>query len=135
MNERQQRNMVQSIDGRVVNAGRKRGMLMVYVHGCCCGLIDRGFAPVPTDLYHNEWEQRKLRSKVHLNQGGCLGPCTLANVAMLVLDGWPYWFHSLNEDRLIVALYDYIDMLVAAGETVAPPAMLAPHVFNGFAWD
>jgi cobaltochelatase CobN len=130
-----QRNMVQRLDGRMVNAGRKRGMLMVCVHGCCCGLTERGFAPVPTDLYHNEWERRKLRNKVHLNQGGCLGPCPLANVAMLVLDGRPYWFHSLNEKRLIVALYDYIESLLAAGAHVVAPALLAPHVFNGFAWD
>lgn len=127
--------MVHRLDGRMVNAGRKRGMLMVCVHGCCCGITERGFAPVPSDLYHQEWERRKLRNKVHLNQGGCLGPCTLANVAMLMLDGRPYWFHSLNEERLIIALYDYIDLLLAAETHVAPPAILVSHLFNGFAWD
>jgi cobaltochelatase CobN len=127
--------MVQRLDGRMVNAGRKRGMLMVCATGCCCGIVERGFAPVPTDLHHNEWERRKLRNKVHLNQGGCLGPCPLANVAMLVLDGRPYWFHSLNDETLIVALYDYIDALLAAERHIAPPPLLAPHLFNGFAWD
>src|SRR6185436_15590671 len=135
MNERQQRNMVQRVDGRMVNAGRKRGMLMVCATGCCCGLTERGFAPVPRDLYHNEWERRRLRNKVHLNQGGCLGPCPLANVAMLLLDGRPYWFHSLNDEALIVALFDYIDALLSAERHVAPPPLLAPHLFNGFAWD
>src|SRR6185436_6726787 len=135
MNERQQRNMVQRVDGRMVNAGRKRGMLMVCATGCCCGLTERGFAPVPRDLYHNEWERRRLRNKVHLNQGGCLGPCPLANVAMLLLDGRPYWFHSLNDEALIVALFDYIDALLAAERHIAPPPLLAPHLFNGFAWD
>lgn len=135
MNERPERNMVQRLDGRLVNAGRKRGMLMVCVHGCCCGLTERGFAPVSQELYHSEWERRKLRNKVHLNQGGCLGPCTLANVAMLMLDGRPYWFHSLNDDALVVALYDYIDALLADGPHAAPPAALVPHIFNGFAWD
>ena len=50
--------MVQRVDGRMVNAGQRRGMLMVCATGCCCGLTDRGFAPVPRDLYHNEWERR-----------------------------------------------------------------------------
>ncbi len=127
--------MVQRVDGRMVNAGARRGMLLVCATGCCCGHTDRGFAPVFRELYHAEWERRKLRNRVHLNQGGCLGPCPLANVAMLLIDGRPYWFHSLNDEALIVALYDYIDTLLAAQRHVAPPAALVPHLFNGFAWD
>ncbi len=133
--ERQVRNMVQRIDGRMVNAGTRRGMLSVCATGCCCGRTERGFAPVPTDLYHDEWERRKLRNKVHLNQGGCLGPCPLANVTLLMLDGRPYWFHSLNDEALIVALYDYIERLLAVDDHVVPPSVLAPHIFNGFSWD
>lgn len=132
--EIRQRNMVERLDGRMVNAGRLRGMLLVCVNGCCCGLTDRGFAPVPTDLYHTEWERRKLRNRIHLNQSGCLGPCVLANVAMLMVDGRPYWFHSINADAIIIAIYDYIERLLADSD--APlPAILQPHLFNGFAWD
>ncbi|MFL5807021.1 MAG: cobaltochelatase subunit CobN [Roseiflexaceae bacterium] len=135
MQERHQRNMVQRLDGRMVNAGMRRGMLFVCATGCCCGHTDRGYAPVSTDLYHQEWERRRLRNKIHLNQGGCLGPCPLANVAMLLLDGRPIWFHSLNDDTLIVALYDYIEALLTAERALPPPEILAPHMFNGFAWD
>jgi len=135
MAEQLQRNMVQRLDGRMVNAGRKRGMLTVCATGCCCGHTERGYAPVWPDLYHNEWERRKLRNRVHLNMGGCLGPCPLANVAMLLFDGKPIWFHSLNDQALIGALYDYIETMVEADRYLPPPPMLAPHVFNGFAWD
>jgi len=135
MSERLQRNMVQRIDGRMVNAGRKRGMLFVCATGCCCGHTERGFAPVPTELYHQEWERRRLRNKVHLNQGGCLGPCPLANVVLLLFDGRPTWFHSLNDEALIVALYDYVEALLTNERLLPPPEMLAAHVFNGFAWD
>ena len=114
MHERLQRNMVQRIDGRMVNAGMKRGMLFVCATGCCCGHTDRGYAPVPTDLYHQEWERRRLRNKVHLNQGGCLGPCPLANVSMLLLDRRPFWFHSLNDETLIVAYLPKQKILVQA---------------------
>jgi len=134
MAERHQRNMVQRSDGRLVNAGRKRGMLMVCATGCCCGHTDRGFAPVPHDLYHDEWERRKLRNRIHLNMGGCLGPCPLANVAMLLFDGRPIWFHSVNDEALIRAIYDYIEAMVEADRYLPPPAALTPHVFNGFAW-
>jgi cobaltochelatase CobN len=133
--ERLKRNMVQRSDGRMVNAGMKRGMLFVCATGCCCGITERGYQPVPTELYHHEWERRKLRNKVHLNQGGCLGPCPLANVAMFLVDGRPYWFHSLDDGPLIMALYDYLEALLAANHHLPPPPMLAPHMFNGFAWD
>ncbi|MCG8348444.1 MAG: cobaltochelatase subunit CobN [Chloroflexales bacterium] len=135
MDEGLKRNMVQRLDGRMVNAGRKRGMLLVCATGCCCGHTERGHAPVWTDLYHTEWERRKLRNQVHLNMGGCLGPCPLSNVALLILDGRPIWFHSLNETDLIVAIYDYIEALLGATRPLPPPDILAPHIFNGFAWD
>jgi cobaltochelatase CobN len=135
MNERLQRNMVERLDGRRVNAGLKRGMLFVCATGCCCGHTDRGYAPVWPELYHEEWERRRLRNSVHLNMGGCLGPCPLANVTMLLFDGRPIWFHSLNEQRLIVELYDYIEAMLAADALLPAPASLKPHIFNGFAWD
>jgi cobaltochelatase CobN len=131
--ETRPRNMVQRIDGRLVNAGRLRGMLIVCATGCCCGHTERGFAPVPQDLYHQEWERRKLRNKIHLNQGGCLGPCVLANVVTLLLDGRPYWFHSVNDEAIILAIYDFAEALLANAS--APiPAILQPHLFNGFGW-
>lgn len=132
--EIRQRNMVQRLDGRLVNAGRLRGMLIICINGCCCGHTGRGFAPVHADLYHHEWERRKLRNKIHLNQGGCLGPCVLANVVTLLIDGRPYWFHSVNDEAIICAIYDYIEALLV-DETVPAPAILHPHLFNGFAWD
>lgn len=135
MAEQIKRNMVQRLDGRMVNAGARRGMLIVCATGCCCGHTERGFAPVPTDLYHTEWERRRLRNRVHLSQGGCLGPCPLANVALILFDGRPYWFHSLNDPALIPILYDFIEELLVAERPPAPPPALRPHLFNAFAWD
>ncbi|KPL90647.1 cobaltochelatase subunit CobN [Herpetosiphon geysericola] len=135
MTERLQRNMVERIDGRMVNAGYKRGMLFICAHGCCCGITERGFAPVWPEIHQHEWESRKLRNLVHLNMGGCLGPCPLANVAMLMFDGQPIWFHSLNQPELVVALYDYIEAMIQADQVLPAPAKLKPHVFNGFKWD
>ncbi|MCK6627428.1 MAG: cobaltochelatase subunit CobN [Anaerolineae bacterium] len=132
---RRERNYVVRPDGKPINVPRNRGQLFVCETGCCCGHTERGFAPVPHDLYYTEWEKRKLRNKVHLNHAGCLGPCALANVAMLLFDGRPVWFHSLNAERLILAIFDYIEAMLAADRYLPPPPVMAPHVFNGFAWD
>jgi len=67
--------------------------------------VNRGFAPVPTELYHNEWERRKLRTKVHLSLGGCLGPCALANVALLLYAGREVWFHSIATEAQVLSTW------------------------------
>jgi cobaltochelatase CobN len=132
---RRERNYVVRPDGKPINVPRNRGQLFVCENGCCCGHTERGFAPVPHDLYYSEWERRKLRNRVHLNHAGCLGPCALANVALLLFDGRPIWFHSVNSDRLILAIFDYIEAMLTADRYLPPPPTLARHVFNGFAWD
>ncbi|GAC1500126.1 MAG: cobaltochelatase subunit CobN [Ktedonobacteraceae bacterium] len=129
------RNMVLRPDGKLVNVARKQGHLFVCSTGCCCGHTERKFAAVPTDLYHNEWERRKLRNKVHLTMGGCLGPCPLANVTMLIFDTHNIWFHSINSENQVLALYDYIEHMLAANSYLPPPAELAVYTFTSFVWD
>jgi len=87
---------------------------------------------VPTQLYHDEWERRRLREIVHLTIGGCLGPCVLANVVLLLFDGRARWFHSINADALVLALYDYIDAMLKADACLPPPLALAHCQFSGF---
>src|SRR5918999_5442454 len=106
------RNIVHRQDGRPVNVARSRGQLFVCAENCCCGRTEDGFAPVPVALYHAEWERRRLRNIVHLTIGGCLGPCALANVALLLFDGQALWFHSMNSDAAVLALYDYIEAML-----------------------
>jgi len=96
--------------------------------------VDRGFAPVPAELYHNEWEHRRLRTKVHLSIGGCLGPCALANVVLLLYGGREVWFHSVATEAQVLAIYDYIEALVASETFVTPPPALSPNVFSVFNW-
>ena len=72
---------------------------------------------MPRELYHQEWERRRLRNRVHLIVGGCLGPCALANVVMVPLDGHQVWFHSMSTEAQVIALYDWIEALVGARAT------------------
>jgi nitrile hydratase accessory protein len=128
------RNLVIRPDGRLVNVARPRGQLFVCHNNCCCGRVEDGFAPVPADLYHEEWERRRLRNIVHLTIGGCLGPCALANVVLLLFDGQALWFHSVNHPWMVYALYDYIEAMLDADRVLPPPRVLAPYWFTASAW-
>jgi nitrile hydratase accessory protein len=128
------RNIVVRSDGRPVNVARPRGQLFVCATGCCCGRTEDGFPAVPAELYHTEWERRRLRNVVHLTIGGCLGPCALANVILLLLDGEALWFHGIDTPPLVLALYDYIEAMLAAGRPLPPPAPLVPLQFTASAW-
>ena len=128
------RNLVSRPDGVLVNVARMRGTLFVCESGCCCGRTEDGFAPVPTELYHNEWERRKFRNIVHLSVGGCLGPCALANVALLLFDGQALWFHSINSETLVLSLYDYIESMLDANGYLPVPAPLADLQFTASQW-
>ena len=128
------RNIVVRPDGRRVNVARFRGQLFVCASGCCCGRVEDGFAAVPAETFHREWERRRLRNVVHLTIGGCLGPCALANVVLLLFDGQAQWFHSINSDTLALALYDHLDRMLEADGSLPSPSVLAPYSFTGSAW-
>jgi cobaltochelatase CobN len=132
--KRRQRNTVIRPDGKKVNVVPKTGHLFVCADACCCGRVEDGNPPVPREALQREWEGRRVRNDVHLTIGGCLGPCDLANVAMLLFDGRSIWLHSFSTEEQVIALYDYVDAMLAAGSYLEPPPELAPFVFNGFDW-
>src|SRR5262245_64628046 len=128
------RNIVVRPDGRPVNVARMRGQLFVCGSGCCCGRVEDGFAPVPAEVFHAEWERRRLRNVVHLTIGGCLGPCALANVVLLMFDGQAQWFHSVDTDDQVLALYDHVDAMLKADGWLPVPPGLAAYQFTASAW-
>jgi nitrile hydratase accessory protein len=130
----EQRNIVWRSDGEAINVFRRPGQLFVCATGCCCGHTERGHFPVPVDLYHQEWARRKIRHKVHLSLGGCLGPCALSNVALLLYGGEQIWFHSIETDEHVRAIFDYIESMVRDSSFLPPPEALRDRVFDVFDW-
>jgi len=128
------RNIVLRPDGRPVNVARPRGHLFVCESGCCCGRTADGFPPVPARAFHLEWERRRLRNQVHLTIGGCLGPCALANVVLLLFDGQAQWFHSVTGDAMAHAIWDHVERMLEADRCLPPPPPLASHHFTGSRW-
>jgi len=128
------RQRVTRADGKAINLVQRRGHLSYCYNACCCGRTDRGYSAVPVDLYKSEWLRRKLRNVVHMTKGGCLGPCTLANVVTLLFDGHSVWFHSINSDWQVTAIFDYIEGMVVADRFQIPPAELNEYVFQFYTW-
>src|SRR5690242_18202650 len=118
------REKVRRPNGKMIQVVAKRGQLFVCALGCCCGRIDEGFAPVPVELYQAEWERRRLRNTLHLTLTACLGQCALANVVLLILDGQATWFHSIESEAQVLALYDSIEAALAASSFLPFPPLL-----------
>lgn len=114
---------------------RLQGQLFVCSRAngnCCCGWTEKGRAPVNVALYEAEWENRKLRSRLHLSFTGCLGVCTVGNNAMLLILGRSIWLKDLNDDAFIPAIFDYAEAMLQAERVLSPPAVLKDHVYERY---
>jgi cobaltochelatase CobN len=110
------------------------GQLLVC-KGCCCGNVERGKPAVPTERFKHEWKARGLRLRVHLTIGGCLGPCAVANVVLVIYQSSTVWFHSINSDADVTRIYDYLESLLASGRFSLPDGALAEEVFQRYSSD
>jgi len=99
---------------------------------CCCGWAEKGRMPFDNALWSDEWERRKLRSRVHLTFSGCLGPCAVGNNALLQLHDRSIWFKDLNDPSLAPRVFDYIEEMLASGSVLPVPGALAGHVYERY---
>ena len=100
--------------------------------GCCCGRTDRNLPAVPVDRIKAVWKAEKLNKGVQLTISGCLGPCDLPNVAVIVTPREITWYGLLDGDAHYDALINWARDCLAAGAAVPPPEMLAAHRFERF---
>ena len=126
------RNQVKRTDGKIIQVVPKHGHLFVCSSGCCCGHTEKGIAPVPIDLYQAEWKRRGLRNTMHVTQTACLGQCALANVVLLILNGNMLWFHAIEDEAQVLALFDYIESILEDKNPLTLPLLLRDNVFDGF---
>jgi nitrile hydratase accessory protein len=129
------RQRVTRTDGRVVEVVQRRAHISYCFSGCCCGKTARGYAPVPSETFKEQWINRRLRRVVHLTKAACLGPCELANVASVVFDGRAVWFHSVNGSDEVRWIFDYVEMMLAADRYLEPPEHLSRLTFNFYDWN
>lgn len=77
---------------------------IVLCKGCCCGQTDRGRPPVPVDEFKTIWKAEKLSRSVQLTVSGCLGPCKVANVVLVMSAQRSEWFGKLQGEADYSAL-------------------------------
>jgi cobaltochelatase CobN len=108
---------------------------MFVCNGCCCGRTEKGFPSLPLDEFKRQWKERGIRRRFHLTISGCLGPCPLANVILILCHGRSAWFHSINDAADVSVLYDYVERMLRAERYLDPPAELAWRQFVRYADD
>jgi cobaltochelatase CobN len=111
------------------------GQLFVCANACCCGNVEKGFPALPLEDIKREWKERGVRLRVHLTITGCLGPCPLANVVLIIFAGESIWLHSINTAEHVKAIYDYLETMLAAEKYLPPTGILAECQFNRFIFD
>lgn len=103
--------------------------------GCCCGRTDKGFPALPLDEFKRQWKERGIRRRFHLTISGCLGPCPLANVILIVFRGRTVWLHSINSPDDVTLIYSYVERMLRAESYLDPPAGLAERHFERYIVD
>ena len=120
-------------DGKPVYLLQKRAHLLVCAKGCCCGRTDRGNPAVPVNFYKKECASEAAADGA-IDDERLRGPCPMMNVALLVFDGRPTWFQSINSEPQILQLYDYIEAMLTADGCLPTPPDLLDYRFDYYLW-
>jgi hypothetical protein len=101
--------------------------------GCCCGRTDRGFPPVPVDRLKAVWKEEKLNRTVQLTISGCLGPCDMANVILVMTAAGTEWFGGIDDEATFEAVIAWARACQAAEALLPLPSGLDAFRFQRFA--
>lgn len=100
--------------------------------GCCCGRTDRGFPAVPVDRLKAVWKTEKLNRTVQLTISGCLGPCDMANVILVMTAAGTEWFGGIEDESVFDAVIQWARGCHAASALLPLPPALTPFRFIRF---
>ena len=106
---------------------------VAFCTGCCCGRTDRGFSPVPVGRLKAVWKAEKLNRTIQLTISGCLGPCDMANVGMILTPQGVEWFGNLEQDVYFDAVIAWARACHAVHRLLQWPEVLAAQRFVWFA--
>ena len=123
--------LVTRADGMSKEIRIQDGHLFVC-YGCCCGRTEKGFPALPLDEFKRQWKERGIRRRFHLTISGCLGPCPLANVILILFRGRSLWLHSINSPEDVTLIYNYVEDMLRAQCYLDPPRGLAERRFERY---
>jgi cobaltochelatase CobN len=78
------------------------------------------------------WKSEKLNRGVQLTISGCLGPCDLPNVALVVTGAGMHWYGLIDGDPDYDALIAWARACVAEGCVAPLPKVLESRRFERF---
>jgi (2Fe-2S) ferredoxin len=100
--------------------------------GCCCGRTDRGFPAVPVERLKAGWKEEKLNRTVQLTISGCLGPCDMANVILVMTAAGTEWFGGIDDEAVFDAVIAWARACQAKEALLPLPAVLDTYRFKRF---
>lgn len=100
--------------------------------GCCCGRTDRGFPAVPVERLKAVWKDEKLNRTVQLTISGCLGPCDMANVILVMTAAGTEWFGGIDDEAGFDAIIAWARACKAAEALLPLPTVLDTCRFKRF---
>jgi cobaltochelatase CobN len=87
---------------------------------------------VPVGRLKAVWKEEKLNRSVQLTISGCLGPCDLANAALVITPDGNQWLGKLAGDAVYEALIAWAQECHREGRLVSLPAALDALRFERF---
>ncbi len=81
----------------VIAEDRRRRAQILLCQGGACGNASRGQVPVPIDRLRAFWKAHQITPQVSLAVTSCLGPCAVANIAVILHPGGSIWLGNLTD--------------------------------------
>jgi hypothetical protein len=106
---------------------------MILCKGCCCGRTDRGLPEVPVERIKETWQREKLNRSIQLTVSGCLGPCDVPNVVLLIAPNGTEWLGRIVGDVAYDGLIQWARECHLAGAILPLPEAFADNCLNRFA--
>jgi cobaltochelatase CobN len=114
-----------------VNTKRQALGQLILCKGCCCGRTDRGLPEVPVEWIKEVWQKEKLNRTIQLTVSGCLGPCDVPNVVLMITPEGNEWLGRI-EGAAYDQLIEWARACQAAGAVVPLPETLAGQRLQRF---
>ncbi|MBM4023571.1 MAG: (2Fe-2S) ferredoxin domain-containing protein, partial [Planctomycetes bacterium] len=105
---------------------------VVFCQGCCCGRTDRGRPALPVEMLKSVWKSEKLNQTVQLTISGCLGPCDLANVALIISPDGNEWIGGMAGDAVYESLVEWARECHREGRLLLLPTEYNDRQFERF---
>lgn len=100
--------------------------------GCCCGQTARGLPEAPVERIKAVWKAEKLNRTIQLTISGCLGPCDVPNVVLVLTPHGADWFVNVSGDFLYDSLVDWARNCHLSQTLLPLPALLDAHRLERF---